>query len=180
MVVVAGPVVVHTGGVEGLSALIRQGSVQGLLSGNALGVHDVEAALFGTSLGVRLSVTSTQPEDGAPCAGLSAALAMGTMCPWLWKLGRAMAGYEVRMNDRGVEFILGTKKIPSNLSLAWNQIAAIKHKRIGNAQQYWVQGTDGSEARYSSYTFFRPKEGRPPDRRPRRSDDPGRLPIVLA
>ncbi len=86
------------------------------------------------------------------------ALAMGTMCPWLWKLGRAMAGYEVRMNDRGVEFILGTKKIPSNLSLAWNQIAAIKHKRIGNAQQYWVQGTDGSEARYSSYTFFRPKK----------------------
>ncbi len=55
VVVVAGPVVVHTGGVEGLSALIRQGSVQGLLSGNALGVHDVEAALFGTSLGVRLS-----------------------------------------------------------------------------------------------------------------------------
>ncbi len=55
VVVVAGPVVVHTGGVEGLSALIRQGSVQGQLSGNALGVHDVEAALFGTSLGVRLS-----------------------------------------------------------------------------------------------------------------------------
>jgi len=55
VVVVAGPVVVHTGGVEGLSALIRQGSVQALLSGNALGVHDVEAALFGTSLGVRLS-----------------------------------------------------------------------------------------------------------------------------
>ncbi|MGB7761278.1 MAG: TIGR00300 family protein, partial [Bryobacteraceae bacterium] len=55
VVVVAGPVVVHTGGVEGLSALIRQGYVQALLSGNALGVHDVEAALFGTSLGVRLA-----------------------------------------------------------------------------------------------------------------------------
>jgi len=55
VVVVAGPVVVHTGGVEGLAALIRQGFVQALLSGNALGVHDVEAALFGTSLGVRLS-----------------------------------------------------------------------------------------------------------------------------
>jgi lysine-ketoglutarate reductase/saccharopine dehydrogenase-like protein (TIGR00300 family) len=55
VVVVAGPVVVHTGGVDGLSALIRRGSVQALLSGNALGVHDVEAALFGTSLGVRLA-----------------------------------------------------------------------------------------------------------------------------
>ncbi|HUP04006.1 MAG TPA: TIGR00300 family protein [Bryobacteraceae bacterium] len=55
VIVVAGPVVVHTGGVAGLSALIRGGHVQALLSGNALGVHDVEAALFGTSLGVRLS-----------------------------------------------------------------------------------------------------------------------------
>jgi len=55
VVVVAGPVVVHTGGVEGLSTLIRLGFVQALLSGNALGVHDVEAALFGTSLGVRLA-----------------------------------------------------------------------------------------------------------------------------
>jgi lysine-ketoglutarate reductase/saccharopine dehydrogenase-like protein (TIGR00300 family) len=55
VVVVAGPVVVHTGGVEGLSALIRQGWVQAVLSGNALGVHDAEAALFGTSLGVRLA-----------------------------------------------------------------------------------------------------------------------------
>ena len=55
VVVVAGPVVVHTGGVEGLAALVRGGWVQALLSGNALGVHDVEAALFGTSLGIRLS-----------------------------------------------------------------------------------------------------------------------------
>jgi len=55
VVAVAGPVVVHTGGVAGLAALIRNGCVHALLSGNALGVHDVEAALFGTSLGVRLS-----------------------------------------------------------------------------------------------------------------------------
>jgi lysine-ketoglutarate reductase/saccharopine dehydrogenase-like protein (TIGR00300 family) len=54
VVAVAGPVVVHTGGVAGLAALIRNGFVHALLSGNALGVHDVEAALFGTSLGVRL------------------------------------------------------------------------------------------------------------------------------
>jgi lysine-ketoglutarate reductase/saccharopine dehydrogenase-like protein (TIGR00300 family) len=55
VIAVAGPVVVHTGGVAGLSALVRNGFVQAVLSGNALGVHDVEAALFGTSLGVRLS-----------------------------------------------------------------------------------------------------------------------------
>ena len=61
--VVAGPVVVHTGGVAGLTALIRNGWVQALLSGNALGVHDIEAALFGTSLGVRLS-DGRQEEHG--------------------------------------------------------------------------------------------------------------------
>ena len=44
MVVVAGPVVVHTGGVAGLSVmLIRSGFVQALLAGNALGVHDIES-----------------------------------------------------------------------------------------------------------------------------------------
>lgn len=55
VIVVAGPVVVHTGGAAPLAALIRRGFVQALLSGNALGVHDIEAALFGTSLGIRLA-----------------------------------------------------------------------------------------------------------------------------
>ncbi len=63
VVVVAGPVVVHTGGAPALAALIRGGFVQALLSGNALGVHDIEAALFGTSLGVRLS-DGRQAEHG--------------------------------------------------------------------------------------------------------------------
>jgi lysine-ketoglutarate reductase/saccharopine dehydrogenase-like protein (TIGR00300 family) len=51
---VAGPVLVHTGGSEHFQALIRAGYVDVLLSGNALAVHDVEHALFGTSLGVHL------------------------------------------------------------------------------------------------------------------------------
>jgi lysine-ketoglutarate reductase/saccharopine dehydrogenase-like protein (TIGR00300 family) len=63
VIVVAGPVVVHTGGVAGLASLIRWGWVQAVLSGNALGVHDVEAALFGTSLGIRLA-DGRQEEHG--------------------------------------------------------------------------------------------------------------------
>ncbi len=55
VVIVAGPVVVHTGGGEHLGRLIRGGYVQVLLAGNALAVHDVEQALFGTSLGVDLA-----------------------------------------------------------------------------------------------------------------------------
>lgn len=52
--VVAGPVVVHTGGVGHFSELIRNGYVDTVLAGNALAVHDIEFALSGTSLGIDL------------------------------------------------------------------------------------------------------------------------------
>jgi lysine-ketoglutarate reductase/saccharopine dehydrogenase-like protein (TIGR00300 family) len=52
--VVAGPVVVHTGGVEHFCELIRLGYVNTVLAGNALAVHDIEFALSGTSLGIDL------------------------------------------------------------------------------------------------------------------------------
>ena len=52
VVVVGGPVVIHTGGVEHLSQLIREGYVQALLGGNAIAVHDIEQSLMGTSLGM--------------------------------------------------------------------------------------------------------------------------------
>jgi lysine-ketoglutarate reductase/saccharopine dehydrogenase-like protein (TIGR00300 family) len=63
IVAVTGPVVVHTGGVAGLSKLIREGWINAVLSGNAMAVHDIEAALFGTSLGVRLE-DGRQAEHG--------------------------------------------------------------------------------------------------------------------
>ena len=63
IVVVAGPVVIHTAGNTSLAAMIRGGWVSALLAGNALGVHDIEAALFGTSLGIRLS-DGRQAEHG--------------------------------------------------------------------------------------------------------------------
>ncbi|OCQ98352.1 TIGR00300 family protein [Nostoc sp. MBR 210] len=52
VVVTAGPVVIHTGGGEHLSRLIREGYVQALLGGNAIAVHDIEQNIMGTSLGV--------------------------------------------------------------------------------------------------------------------------------
>jgi len=59
IVVVAGPVVVHTGGGEHLAWLVRHGYVQALLGGNAIAVHDIEQALLGTSLGVDLKFGSS-------------------------------------------------------------------------------------------------------------------------
>jgi lysine-ketoglutarate reductase/saccharopine dehydrogenase-like protein (TIGR00300 family) len=54
IVVVGGPVVIHTGGGSHLASLIRGGYVQALLGGNGLAVHDIEQALLGTALGVDL------------------------------------------------------------------------------------------------------------------------------
>lgn len=63
IVVVPGPVVIHTGGGEHLSWLVRSGYVQALLGGNAVAVHDIEQSLLGTSLGVDLK-TGTSLEGG--------------------------------------------------------------------------------------------------------------------
>lgn len=59
IVFVMGPVAVHTGGTSYFAELVRGGYVSAVLSGNALAVHDIEHAFFGTSLGVDL-------EAGAP------------------------------------------------------------------------------------------------------------------
>lgn len=54
ILVVGGPAIIHTGSAEHLCQLIREGYVHKLFAGNALATHDIEHALFGTSLGVRL------------------------------------------------------------------------------------------------------------------------------
>ena len=51
VVAVAGPAVVHTGAFWALAWMIERGYIGCLLGGNALAVHDVERALYGTSLG---------------------------------------------------------------------------------------------------------------------------------
>ncbi|MBC8587070.1 ornithine cyclodeaminase [Paratissierella segnis] len=63
LTVVAGPVIVHTGGDQYLAELIRHNYVSSLLTGNALAVHDIEKSLYQTSLGV-CSKTGLLTEKG--------------------------------------------------------------------------------------------------------------------
>jgi len=51
--VVGGPAVIHTGCAPVLAQLIKEGYVNKLFAGNALATHDIEDALYGTSLGVK-------------------------------------------------------------------------------------------------------------------------------
>jgi lysine-ketoglutarate reductase/saccharopine dehydrogenase-like protein (TIGR00300 family) len=52
---VGGPGIVHTGAAPAMVRLVEHGYVDVLFAGNALATHDIEAALYGTSLGVDLA-----------------------------------------------------------------------------------------------------------------------------
>jgi lysine-ketoglutarate reductase/saccharopine dehydrogenase-like protein (TIGR00300 family) len=60
---VLGPAVIHTGAGRYIAELLRRDYVQVIFGGNAIITHDVESALFGTSLGVNLR-SGEQVEGG--------------------------------------------------------------------------------------------------------------------
>ena len=106
IIVVAGPVTVHTGGSAPLAKLIRGGWVQALLAGNALGVHDIEAALLGTSLGVRQS-DGRQEEHGHRnhMRAINAIYHAGSIAKAV-ESGRLKSGVMYEVVKAGVPFVL--------------------------------------------------------------------------
>ena len=60
-IAVVGPAVVHTGAAPHLARLFEMGYLTVLFGGNAVATHDVESALYGTSLGVRLDTGAVVP-----------------------------------------------------------------------------------------------------------------------
>ncbi|KZX14997.1 hypothetical protein MBCUT_17990 [Methanobrevibacter cuticularis] len=50
--IVGGPAIVHTGSADLLARMIKEGFIDIIFAGNALATHDIENALYGTSLGV--------------------------------------------------------------------------------------------------------------------------------
>ena len=55
---VGGPAILHTNAGRYLEAIIKAGWIDVLFAGNALATHDIERALYGTSLGVELTTGS--------------------------------------------------------------------------------------------------------------------------
>jgi lysine-ketoglutarate reductase/saccharopine dehydrogenase-like protein (TIGR00300 family) len=53
---VGGPAIIHTGSGQYVCELLRKRYIHVLFAGNALATHDIEQALFGTSLGVHLEI----------------------------------------------------------------------------------------------------------------------------
>jgi len=56
---VGGPAIVHTGSAPILAQMIKDGTVDVLFAGNALATHDIENALYNTSLGVNVKTGET-------------------------------------------------------------------------------------------------------------------------
>jgi lysine-ketoglutarate reductase/saccharopine dehydrogenase-like protein (TIGR00300 family) len=106
ILVVSGPAVVHTGAGRYLSRLIELGYVQALFAGNALAVHDVEAALYGTALGVNV-------ESGLPIEhghehhmrAINRVRAAGSLRAMV-ESGQLRTGVMKSAIDHGVEIVL--------------------------------------------------------------------------
>lgn len=103
VLVVAGPAIVHSGAAPHLAELIRDGHVDVLFGGNAIAVHDVEAAIYGTSLGVNL-------ESGLPVEGghRHHMRAINT----IRALGSLKAAVDEGVLDRGIMYEAVRRNIP--------------------------------------------------------------------
>jgi len=106
IVFVGGPAIVHTGAGPQLEAIIHRGWIDVLFAGNALATHDIERALYGTSLGVDL-------ETGAPAAhghehhlrAINAIRAVGGIRPAV-ESGLLSSGIMHACVVKGVDFVL--------------------------------------------------------------------------
>jgi lysine-ketoglutarate reductase/saccharopine dehydrogenase-like protein (TIGR00300 family) len=88
-IAVVGPAVVHTGSGAQLARLIRAGYVGALFGGNAVATHDIESALFGTSLGIDMKTGMPTPGGHEHhlraintirrCGGIAAAVEQGVL-----------------------------------------------------------------------------------------------------
>lgn len=72
-----GPAVVHSRARQDVQWLIENGFVQAMLGGNAIAVHDLEAALFGTTLGMTAQGTTSDLGHGLHMRAINRIAAVG-------------------------------------------------------------------------------------------------------
>jgi lysine-ketoglutarate reductase/saccharopine dehydrogenase-like protein (TIGR00300 family) len=78
---VVGPALVHARARAELVWFIEEGFVSGLLAGNAVAVHDIEASIYGTSLGVGASGAQTAGGHSLHLRAINAVRAAGGIAP---------------------------------------------------------------------------------------------------
>jgi lysine-ketoglutarate reductase/saccharopine dehydrogenase-like protein (TIGR00300 family) len=76
---VTGPAMVHSRARADFEWIIRNGYVQAVLAGNAVAVHDIEAALFGTTLGMDNAGRATEGGHGTHMRAINKVRAAGSI-----------------------------------------------------------------------------------------------------
>jgi lysine-ketoglutarate reductase/saccharopine dehydrogenase-like protein (TIGR00300 family) len=79
LVWVAGPALVHSRARSDFEWFIRNGYVQAVLAGNAVAVHDIEAAIFGTTLGMTNTGQPTEGGHGLHMRAINRVRAVGSI-----------------------------------------------------------------------------------------------------
>ena len=103
---VLGPAVIHTGAGRYIVDLIRRDYIQVIFGGNAIITHDIESALFGTSLGVNLQ-SGEQVEGGHRnhLRAINAIRAIGSVEKAI-ESGLLKEGIIYEVNKHGVKMVL--------------------------------------------------------------------------
>jgi lysine-ketoglutarate reductase/saccharopine dehydrogenase-like protein (TIGR00300 family) len=103
---VLGPAVIHTGAGRYVAELLRRGYVQVIFGGNAIITHDIEAAMFGTSLGINLQ-TGEQVEGGHRnhLRAINAIRSVGTLEKAI-EIGLLRDGITYEAIKRGIPMVL--------------------------------------------------------------------------
>jgi lysine-ketoglutarate reductase/saccharopine dehydrogenase-like protein (TIGR00300 family) len=102
LVWVIGPALVHSRARADFEWFIRNGYVQAVLAGNAVAVHDIEAAIFGTTLGMSNTGQPTAGGHGLHMRAINRVRAVGS-------IERAV---ETGLIKSGIMHALVTSKIP--------------------------------------------------------------------
>jgi type IV secretory pathway TrbD component len=78
----------------------------------------------------------------------------------LWRLASGMVRHQARLETQGVYFLLVPERHakPEEQFVAWNQIAAIRHRRMGDNQFYSVVTKDNRVLAFDTFAFFRPRK----------------------
>jgi lysine-ketoglutarate reductase/saccharopine dehydrogenase-like protein (TIGR00300 family) len=102
---VTGPALVHSRARADMSWFVLQGFVGALLAGNAVAVHDIEASMFGTTLGMTGTGQASVGGHGLHMRAINAVRAAGSIAAAV-KSGIVTSGIMHSCVLRGVPFVL--------------------------------------------------------------------------
>lgn len=102
---VAGPALVHSRARADMVWFVEQGFVGALLAGNAVAVHDIEASIFGTTLGMTGSGEASAGGHGLHMRAINAVRAAGSISEAV-RRGIVRDGIMHACVRRGVPFVL--------------------------------------------------------------------------